>query len=432
MKHVLSGILFITSLGNSVYAQEVLSLNDVVRLALERNEQMKISRFQVDKAKNEVKMAKSTLFPVIGAEAQALRTKQEPALIQVPGGGSLFDNWQNSATISLRQPVYSFGKIRGAVDSAKSSLELADAKNQVTESEIKAVAQTLYYNILYYKAFVDISEKSYANAKKNSEALSQRVSYGRISQIQNLKMKADLASREPRVLSAKRSLESLKLELKSFLNYNGDLKVKGTIADDHQEVAPKALDIDFSSLAVVKSLKSQFDLSSSLAELESKNYFPDLSFFASYGKVGYYEDFMSNNFLNQANISLGLVLSFEIPTGGTKSYQQTIANKEKRIAGLNYEYGKRNLERQMEDLNQKYQKLEKELVTLANAVKLSENSYQVALRSFSAGSTTQLQLNDSELLLTQNRLALAASRLEHRLIQVELEKLGTEFKEGKI
>jgi len=58
-------------------------------------------------------------------------------------------------------------------------------------------------------------------------------------------------------------------------------------------------------------------------------------------------------------------------------------------------------------------------------VDLADKSYKVALQSFRTGSVSQLQLNDSELLLTRNKISLAQNILQSKFIESELERIQT-------
>jgi outer membrane protein len=423
--------LLLTALvaGVNIHAEEIsVNINNVANLAIKRNENAIISHLEIENAKNEVSKARSSLFPVFKGSASIVRSRTTPSLFSLgQGAPPIFNNWQRSANVGLSQPVYTFGRLSGGIELAKSSLNFAQSKSDVTISEIEFTAKSLFYNILFYETYLQIAKDSYDNVLKNSKALNKRVSYGRISQNQNLKMSADLASRKPLVIEAEKNLLSLKLQLKSFLGLlpSDKINVSGSLKQSTSNLDSDTV-LNWSSLAQVKFLEDQLDMQKNLLDIEQSNYMPIVSFEASYGRLGFYEDFNDNNFLTQDVLNVGLMISFDIPSGGEKSFQQSIAQTNTRISELSLQNGKRELQIKIKDLTQKHEKLTEQIKSNLNAVDLAEKSYKVALRSFSSGSVTQTQLNDSELLLTQNKINLASNYLESLLVKVEIEKLKTE------
>ena len=58
--------------------------------------------------------------------------------------------------------------------------------------------------------------------------------------------------------------------------------------------------------------------------------------------------------------------------------------------------------------------------SLREAVSVASQSYKASLKSFSNGSISQTQLNDRELLLTNNKIAYAKNLLEILLIDNQI------------
>ncbi len=417
---ILTLLLFCSA---NTQAKLIVSLENIDQLALERNEKAKIAQLQVKEAQLSVKSAQSELFPTIQIQGALKRSRQAPSLFPLPAGSPpIFNNWSREAVIGLTQPVFTFGRLTGGIKLAQSSLDLAQSQKDLTDAQIVEAAKTLYFYILFYKEYIDIAKDSYQNALKNKKALTGRVSFGRISQNQNLKMSADITSREPVVLEAEKNLQSMKLQLKSFLGLspNEEISIMGDIHNAPSAI-PSHLDLD--SLAHINLLQNQLEMSKNLESIENKNYYPTLSFSLSYGRVGYYGEFDENNFLTQDNVNAGLLLTFDLPTGGKKSFQQSIAETKRRITELTLTHGKRDLESQISNLQQKYEILLKQIATNQKAVSVAKSSYNVALRAFRSGTVTQTELNDRELLLTQNKINLASNFLELQLINTQLEAL---------
>lgn len=417
-------VLGILLIGNQLQAKEIsLTVNETIELALKRNEQVQITNYQLEIANTILKKAYSGLFPTLKLEGKATKTKQDPALF---GGGIISENYQQSATVTLNQPVYTFGRLSGAIDAAKAQGKLARHQKTATLADIELTVKKLFYNAMFYQKNYEISKESYENALNNQKALRKRVSFGRISQGENLKMKADIASRKPLMLEAQRLYESSISELKSFLNIEGEDKIslKGNLENIKNERI-KESKIELSDLVQVNLLQNQFEVQKSLEDIESSNYLPTLSFFASYGENAIFADIQKDHYIDQTNIGFGLALTMNFDLGGAQSHDRQISRVETRVKKLQLELGKRQIKFALKNLYDQKQRLIEKRDSLKEAVSLAHSSYKVALNSFANGTVTQTQLNDRELLFTNNKIAYAQNLLQINIVNFEIENLET-------
>lgn len=424
-KLYLVGALILSS-GLINAAELKLKIEDAVELALERNERAEISQLQIEEANKSLKLAYSSLFPTISLEAKASKSSQNPALLGAAGAERLFSNYTEGVTVSLAQPIYTFGRLSGGIKLAKIQKKIAKDASRVTEAELVTTTKTLFNNALFYKRNLEIARDSYRNVLKNQNGLRNRVSNGRIAQGDNLKMRADLASRQPRVVEAERLFETSIRDLKSLLNLTEDTSIQllGSL-----EVKPKdpSRVAEIEELLQVRLLESQYQIQSSLEEVAAADYWPTLSFFGSYGDTAFYEDFYrEGHFLDQETTAFGLVLNMEFSLG--KNYEHQVSKVKTRIKKLEYQEGKRQIRTALNNLYGQFDKVLEKQSALREAVRLAQNSFLIAQDSFSSGSVSQTQLNDSELLLTNNKVAYAQSLLELRLVALEIEKLETKGK----
>jgi outer membrane protein len=417
----------------SVIASEQLdlSLKKAVKMAIERNERSQIARHELRQAQLNYKQVRSNIFPTITAELTTQKSSQKPSLFSVitgedPATNKLFDNYTQGGTINIVQPVYTFGRFTGALEAAKFQREIAKTNQKVTISNIKAIVSQQYFNALFYKQLYDISKNSYQNTLDNRKALQKRISFGRISQDQNLKMKADIFSRKPALIESQRQYEYALSQLKNFLKLDENIKInleeslKNLVEVEKVEEPYNLSNLAFSSL-----LKNQFALYKSLETITSSDYYPTLSLFGSYGKTFYAEEFMGDSFLNQDTTAVGLKLSWSFSTGGEEIYAHSKAKIQTTIKQLEYEKGTRELDRNLKDLFYQMDKLIEKKQSLSEAVNVASQSYNASLRSFSNGSITQTQLNDRELLFTNNKIAYAKNLLEILLIKNQIKTYST-------
>ena len=419
-------LLSLYSVNTSLAEVLSLDLNKVVELAVERNEKSKIADYELEKAEVNYKEVRSNMFPTIDVGISQQKSTQKPALFSVitgddPTTNKLFNNYTFGGNISVVQPVYTFGRLSNAVDAAKHQSNLAKTSRKVTAASIKSTVSQLYYNALFYKQIFEVSKESYQNTLSNQSSLEKRISFGRISQDENLKMNADIYSRKPALIEAERQYDNTLSQLKNFLNLQPSVELK--LEESLQDLVVKKSvnkDSELDSLAYVSLLKDELSLTQSLESVAKADYYPTLSLVGSYGRTGFSEELFGDSFLIQDTTALGLSLSWSFSIGGGITYAHQKSKIQTAIKRLEYENGKRDLDRGLKSLYAQEEKLSEKKDSLKKAVSLADQSYKVSRRSFANGSLSQTQLNDRELLLTNNKISYATNLLEILMVRDQI------------
>lgn len=403
-----------------------LTEESVVKLALERNEKVGISSAEIEKAEGSLSKAYSELFPVISASATLSKSSSTGSA--APNG----DDWSEGANLQLNQPVFTFGKISSGIDMAKSLKAIKENSQVATVAEVKQMAKKLYYAVMYNDEIVKISSDSYNNALENKKTLEQRVSAGRISRNDNLKMLADLASRKPQLVEAQNSLAASRLQLANFLAIETaeDIKIASNLEKIPAVTKEEVNKDSINKLANIKMLEENLKFTKSSISLAQAQQLPTLSAFASYAPTTYRSEWADEPVREQETAKFGLMLTFDWSIGGAKNQDVAIKKIENKIAKLQYDSGKREIETNFKILTKRYDSLLEKMNAEVAAVKLAQASYKVALSAYSTGAVSQLQLNDSELLLTRNKMSLAATRYSIFTTIADLERLLVKGKNG--
>lgn len=396
---------------------EVLKESDVVKMAIERNEISAITKNQIEQAEIRIKQARSYMFPTLKANATWSKLYILPEK-RLPGGIET-----RQGEISLTQPIYTFGRLSSGVKIAKLSNEITNNSAKATVAEVVKTAKQLFYSAAYNKNVLKIAQESLTNANSNKSALNERVSFGRINQNDNLKMQADVASRKPLLHEATKGYERSLQDLSSFLDISVE-EIKNIDANLADTSRDPLLEKPVDSFVDVANAVNQQKLAAAQEELAKDDYMPTLSAFASYAPTN--ADLAVPGVLLTDTARFGLRLDFDLPLGGTKVQERKIRTIDRTNSELNLRRIRRETAKEQSSLIQQYSTLEEKDKSIKEAVRLAERSYKVALQSFRNGSVSQLQLNDSELLLTNNKIAQAQNLLQMKLIKTELERLQTE------
>ncbi|MEH0860989.1 TolC family protein [Halobacteriovorax sp. DPLXC-1] len=420
LKYLVAAALCLIS---SAYAANYkLDENKVIDLAIKRNETIGIAKEELDQAQEALSSANSNYFPTLSITAGIRKSDGEGNF--VPYG---YD-WNHNGTIQLTQPIYTFGKISNGKSIAESAKRISELNTTSTNAQVINVAKQLYYRVLFNEEIVKITYDSYKNALKNKKALEDRVSYGRISRNDNIKMQADLASRKPNWIIAKKNLKNAVLDLKNYLalDYEDEVEVLSTPLRPKKKISTTNDLNKLEETVDIKILKENIRLADFSVELAKSQRLPDLGVYVSYSPTLAKTDlFAGETTHDQKDLTFGVQFSFDWDLGGSKNSEVAIKRSDYNIATLKLKQIKREIRTQYLKLKQDYEGLQERYDAEDEAVELASSSYKVALSSFRSGGVSQLQLNDSEIQLTQNRLSLAQTKLQIQITRAEMDRLLT-------
>lgn len=404
--------------GQLSWAQGLKGLTeaDVVKLALERNEINAITKNLIEQAENRYKKSRSYLFPTLKANASIQKFYVLPEK-RLPGGMRI-----DGAEFTLSQPLYTFGRLSSGVRMAELDKELTVNTSKATVGEIKKAAKALYYSAAFNKYLLEIAQESLKNANNNKKALEERVQFGRINQNDNIKMQADIAGREPLLFEAQKGYQAALEDLSYFLD---------TRVESIQDIDPKVLDqepkslneVSATSLVDVRNAAKQVELAAAQETVAKRDYLPTISAFASYMPKHTNLGGSIPGVLLVDTAVIGVRMDMEIPVGGAKTYEKREKVLAKTNADLNLKRVTREVSQKQKSLIHQYENLIDKRKSLRRAITLADRSYKVALASFKNGNVSQLQLNDSEMLLTSNKISYAQNLLAMKMIELDLERL---------
>ena len=172
-------IILLMSSSMSLADKEVLriTLNDVIDMALEASEDLKIKDNEVARKKSEHKAERSYLSPQIMGEAGWSNNFKYPDI----SATATIKDYHANMGVKVSQTIFTFGRISSSIAAARKALEVSRFNKEVTKQEIIYKAKIAYYSAYLSKRILDITEESYENAKKNKKILEGRSSRGRVS-----------------------------------------------------------------------------------------------------------------------------------------------------------------------------------------------------------------------------------------------------------
>ncbi|MBF0312997.1 MAG: TolC family protein [Oligoflexia bacterium] len=343
-------------------------------------------------------------------------------------------DYEASINTTVTQVLWAFGKVSTAIELAKKAKEASVIGKAIANQEIIYQTKLAYYTALFAKEVLDITESSYKNALINRDITKQRYALGKIPQGQAIKIEADVAgrvaSKEEALGGHQKSLHFIK-RLTALTADEAILLVAPSIEEMSSEVRhhiPNTPSKRHLSLVDPRllALDKKIEMSDDMIKINRAAHFPLLAGFASFNYFGdsYEATIGSDNMKSMA--AIGIKLTIPIFHGGSTEAVYRSAVIEKRSAVLEKEKVKKDLEVQLKNAITDYETAQRTLHAGLEAVLLAEKNYLFARKRYAAANVALSEVNDLELALTGQRVALAKSKFSLLQAQALIERVSVE------
>jgi TolC family type I secretion outer membrane protein len=299
-------------------AGKPLTLDEVVRIALENHSSVKSAQFQIKAQDAAVHQQMAAYYPTVNFN-NSYRTSN------TVGGTSAttskaFDTVSSAANVSMT--LYNFGKREGLVQSARDTLDATQYAYNTTANNIVLAVKQSYYGVLQANALLRVNEDT---VKSREVTLRQAQGFYDVG----TKPKSDLTQAEANLYLAQANLiaarNGVDVAWANLINAMGvDDYPKQPLPED-LSVAPFPMSLDeakksaFSSRPELLQFDAQLKAQDELIAVARRNHLPDFLFNSSYGRQG--NDAASNLFPLQPSWQVQLSVNIPIFNGFQTTYQ---------------------------------------------------------------------------------------------------------------
>jgi outer membrane protein len=482
-------------------ASMTLSLDDAVRMAESQSEPVRIARAGVQRADGQKIQARSQYFPQLYGSAGYTRTLKSQysgfasstdtvtAPTSPPGpcddyllgdGASVADRVAGLETasrcmsglnpfaafsslpfgqanqyqlgLSVSQNLFTGGRVSAQNEAAAAGRRSANIELTAQRAQNVLDVTQAYYDAALADRLVAISDASFTQTENVLRQVELNKNVGNVSEFELLRAKVTRDNQRPQVIQRRSDREVAYLRLKQLLNIPLEQTVSLTTTIDDVSTMPagirlaglqvgsfEAPDTVTSNRAAVKQAGEAVRAQQQLVRVAKSQRLPSLSLTSQYGAVAYPQSGLpgSNDF--RANWTVGVSTQIPLFTGGRIRGEELVAqaNLSESRARLQQvrEFAALDARVALNSLNQATASWEASRGTAEQA----SRAYQIAEVRYREGISTQLELNDSRILLEQataNR-ALAARNLQMARIKLALLPLlplqsGTSAQSGGI
>ena len=438
-----TGLVILTALmavGTAVMAQETgqvlkVTLDDAINVALSDNPPIKVAEQQIEVKKISKSEAWQSLLPSLDFNGTVQYTVLA-AVMKLNGmefkmGQDNTSTWNGQFQISL--PVFA-PTVYATMNLTET--DLANAYEQSRSSKLDLVNQVTkaYYQVILAQDSYDVLCKSFEQAQKNFNVVNSLYELGGTSEYDKISAEVQLRSLNPTVIQARNAVTMAKLQLMVLMGVDPETEIviEGSLEDYEDQLYVEALGAGSYSLADntnMRQLKLNETMLNQSLRVQKMNFLPTMALSGTYAFQSLYNDNWNVFDYNWVKSS-SIVLSMSIPIFRMGNFTKLRSTK-LQISQLseNIGYTEKQLNMQVRSYVDNMKANAEQVASNREAIEQAEKGREIASKRYEIGKGTILELNNSEVSLTQAKLTYSQSIYNYLAAKADLDKvLGNEEK----
>jgi outer membrane protein len=431
MKMVRISILFFSLIfiGSTGFSQDILSLDEAVRIALQNNFNVKIALNDAVINKTNNTLGNAGLLPEVvlnfGNNYNINNTKQEFFSGDTREGNGV--NTSNvNANIQLGWTVFDGMRMFVNRDRLTEIESVGQLNIQLQMENTISQVMSVYYNIEQHQKRIETIKKAIEISQERFELASLKKNVGSGSDIPVLQAKVDINADSSALIRQELILKTAKIQLNEVMGRSPEIMFDITSVSDIQ------MDVDFQALSektAQRNLMLQMaDKNIRLAELNVKlwegNKYPTIDLNVGYNFSRLKAEIGILKFNQNAGLSYGLTGRWNIFNGWNNK-------REIQVAKLGIETGKLTKEQTALALTTDLFTVYNNYLTAQNLTRMEEGNVSVAQQNLNittekmrVGTIDALELRQAQLNLVDVEFRKIASAFEARMAYLELMRLS--------
>lgn len=408
-----------------------LTLEQALEIALSENPTIKIADQEIEIKRYAKQGTYAKLYPQIDATATYQRVIEKQTMSMSLGGqtqtikvGS--DNSFNGG-VTAAMPVIN-AQLWASLKVSALDVELAVEKARSSRQDMVEQVTKAYYSALLAKESLAVYKSVYNNAVENNKNVKMRYDVGSVSEYDMIRSNVSVQNAEPNVFEAENSVMLTLWQLKALLGLDlqMNIDVDGSLMDYKatMDEAYSLSQLDLTQNTTMKQLELQEQMLDKALKITKLANVPTLSVNAAYlytalgndGRFGQKEAWNPYSYA-------GVQLNIPIFAGNAKR----AATRKARLDLSNLQLQRENVERQLrvamiQSLNS-MQTSVKQFNSADATVAQAQRGYEIAVKRYEIGKGTLVEIDNSQLALTQAELSRNSSIYNFLTSKVALDKI---------
>ncbi|MEO5999589.1 MAG: TolC family protein [Chitinophagaceae bacterium] len=437
LKHLIYtilGFIILCLVSYAVSAQQALSMNDAVSLALLHNREIKAARFDVNNAQQQTRISKSMSLPTVSAGLQVNHYFNSPVFFGLGSTGNeskipygrFGGNDLGSAAVNLVQPVYNEG-----IKPARIQSELQERQGGLIltakEVELSSIIKQTYLQVLVLRERIKLQNESLLRNKKALRDARSLLAQGRALRVDTLRAYTSVKNLEPGLLKLAYAVEIGKQQLKTLVGIDSIQNIELTDSLSLPDVPPVPATDDVYEVAKsqrtdLQSLSLQAEIDETQIKTVTAYTKPTVDLVAQYLVQTQTSNFNYFNAFYPSTPFVGLQVNIPVFNGNrnaAKIQQAKITRQQSLLQKDNaYELLKTEVKQVVANLHESVARIHTSIMVKETA----QLSYDITQYRYAKGVASRLELTDAELSLTTAQSNYLEAVYDYLSTRIALEK----------
>ncbi len=435
----LKTVLAMLAVSMLTYAQETttptmhLTLDKAIELALSENPTIKVAEQEIQLKEVSKKEAWQNLLPSITLDGTVTYNIKVAEIKTSMGSFKMgmddSNTWNGAINVSL--PLYAPAAYR-TITMTKKDIELAVEKSRASKIEMVNQVTKAFFQLMLAQDSYKVLMDNYKQAEINYDIVKAKFEQGSVSEYDKISSEVQVRSAWPNVVSGENAVELAKLQLKVLMGITADINI--VIDDkltnyegDMLKATETAEQLSFDNNSTLRQIDLSGELLNQTRKILKSSFHPTLALVGSYQYQSMSNTNWEINNYNWSNAS-SLTLSLSIPLFKASNFTKLKSNK---IQQWQLAENRLNTERMLRMQAQSYldnmTASAEQLESNKKAVELAQKGLQISQKRYEVGKGTILELNNSQVSLTNTQLTYNNSIYEYLVAKSDLQTvLGKE------
>ena len=403
--------LFFILLDISLYAQShlQLSLEDSIKMAIENNENIEISKQIKESAKWQLSSAR---------KAKGVSVTWQTNLYRI---NSDINNTNFGNTLSMQVPISTGRRLEETINHQRLQLDSADISLENQKQLIRFAVIEAYYNVLQRKNLVTIAESGVRMSSEQLSVIQTQYDEGSLVKSDLLHMQIELANYEQGLIDAKGALEIAENELLSLIGLPDDTLFETT---DKFEYSPYPMTLEecleFAKVnrldsKIAKNAVKQTETQIKILKADDK---PNFSALANKS----ISDNNASHYYRSESWEVGVMMTWKlfnnnVTKDSVKAAEAEVKKAKAEVVGVD-----KNIVLQTKSAYIQMRAAEKNIETSAEAVIKAKENLSIAQARYEEGVDILLNLTDAQEKLIRAGTNYYTALYEYNLGRASLEK----------
>lgn len=406
-----------------------LTLDKALEIALDENPTIKVAAEEIALKKVASKEAWQSLLPEASLNGSLDHTIKAAEMKLNDMSFKMGQDGTNTANagLSMNLPLFAPAVYR-AMSMTKTDIELAVEKSRASELDLINQVTKAYYQLMLAQDSYEVLQGSYKLAEDNFNVVNAKYQQGAVSEFDKISAEVQMRSIKPNVISAVNAVTLAKLQLKVLMGITADVDIKtdDNLTNYESMLFANQLKEEDMSLENNTTMK-QFELNMKLLEKNVKslktNFMPTLSMSFSYQYQSLYNpniNFFDYTWSNSSSLMFNLSIPLYRASNFTKVKSARIQMRQLDWNRIDTE---RKLNMQVVSYRNNMTASSEQVVSNKENVMQAEKAVQIAGKRYEVGKGTVLELNSSQVSLTQAQLTYNQSIYDYLVAKADLDQV---------